>query len=278
MERGLKRHVEKLHGKEHSEMINRGKFRLSPALLVALGIVAVATGGIAWATIPDSSGVIHGCYQKNKGTLRVIDTDQGQTCDSTEQALSWNQTGPQGPVGPQGPLGPQGPAGPQGPKGETGPQGPAGPAGPQGMQGSQGPAGPSNASVFSVNNFKDPTRDNLLIGINGGADLADLDVPPGSYVISGKAWVENQDPDQQGSFCELQWQSAGQTGRTDIDRSDVLLTGLGSVDPGSEAMVPLQAAATFSAATRIILRCSGSNSVASEVALTAIRVASLDPR
>src|SRR5207302_4966596 len=56
--------------------------------------------------IPDSGGVIHGCYSKKDGSLRVIDTGLGGTCDAKkETALDWNQTGPAGPQGPPGPSG-----------------------------------------------------------------------------------------------------------------------------------------------------------------------------
>lgn len=82
--------------------------------LVAVGTLLVA-GGIAYATIPDGNGVIHGCYKTNSGTLRVIDSDQAQTCSNSETPLNWGQTGPQGAQGPQGKQGPQGPQGPTGP-------------------------------------------------------------------------------------------------------------------------------------------------------------------
>ena len=77
---------------------------IKPAL-VALAIVGalLVVGGIAYATIPDAGGVIHACYQKNQGTLRVIDTDKAQTCASSESPLNWSQTGQQGPPGPTGP-------------------------------------------------------------------------------------------------------------------------------------------------------------------------------
>jgi hypothetical protein len=79
-------------------------------LLAGFAVLVLATaGGIAYAAIPDASGVIHGCYKKsspNQGTLRVIDTERGQTCSSSENALSWNQTGPKGATGPTGPTGP----------------------------------------------------------------------------------------------------------------------------------------------------------------------------
>jgi hypothetical protein len=100
--------------------------RRSRTVVLAIAVAALASGGIAWATIPDSSGVIHGCYQTKQGTLRVIDTDKGQSCSSNESALNWNKAGPQGP---KGGTGPQGPMGDTGPQGDPGPQGPAGPAG-----------------------------------------------------------------------------------------------------------------------------------------------------
>jgi len=88
----------------------KGKL-IRPAILalVVAGALMVA-GGIAYATIPDSGGVIHGCYDKSWGTLRVIDTGKPQTCTKFESPLSWSQTGPQGSQGPQGPTGPTGPS------------------------------------------------------------------------------------------------------------------------------------------------------------------------
>jgi hypothetical protein len=75
----------------------------------ALAMVVVAAISAAYATIPDSSGVIHGCYNTKYGQLRVIDPTVSN-CTPTETPLEWSQTGPQGVVGPQGPPGPQGPA------------------------------------------------------------------------------------------------------------------------------------------------------------------------
>jgi hypothetical protein len=92
---------------------------------VLVGVVALlAVGGVAYATIPGSDGVVSGCYAKKDGTLRVIDSSTAQ-CKITEAALNWNQTGPPGPKGDTGTAGPQGS---QGPRGATGPQGPPGPS------------------------------------------------------------------------------------------------------------------------------------------------------
>jgi hypothetical protein len=71
----------------------------------AAAAVAITGGAIAYASIPDSSGVIHGCYTVKGGALRVIDTAKGQTCTTGQHSLKWNQKGPQGPAGPPGPAG-----------------------------------------------------------------------------------------------------------------------------------------------------------------------------
>jgi hypothetical protein len=89
-------------------------------------IVALAVGGVLFgvatavqADIPDA-GVIHGCYQKSGGSLRVIDTSRGDTCRSSEQVVNWNQTGPTGATGPTGSTGPTGATGATGATGISG--------------------------------------------------------------------------------------------------------------------------------------------------------------
>lgn len=107
-------------------------------LILAGAGAALLAAGVAYASIPDGSGVIHGCYTKTStgapqpGALRVIDTGLGQTCQANEVPLNWNQQGVRGPTGPQGPQGPQGPKGPTGSQGPAGPQGQTGPTGPSG--------------------------------------------------------------------------------------------------------------------------------------------------
>ena len=80
------------------------------AIVVVVAAAACASG-VAYATIPDASGVIHGCYTNRGGLLRVIDTGSGGRCTSLETPLNWNQQGPKGDPGPQGLQGPPGPAG-----------------------------------------------------------------------------------------------------------------------------------------------------------------------
>jgi hypothetical protein len=66
---------------------------------LALGIALGAVGGVAYSSIPDPQGVIHGCYADTTGALRVIDTGAAGACRGGETALDWNQQGPPGPAG-----------------------------------------------------------------------------------------------------------------------------------------------------------------------------------
>jgi len=98
-------------------MFSAGKRALRSRLVaVAIGALVMAgAGGVAWATIPGPDGVIHGCYQKENGQLRVIDpTNAGDknssACKENEQPLDWNQRGAPGAPGPQGPQGDRGPS------------------------------------------------------------------------------------------------------------------------------------------------------------------------
>ena len=92
------------------------RFRRVALAVTAVAVVAIA-GGITYAFADiGGGGVINGCYKTQNGQLRVIDPATGH-CLPSETAISWNQTGTQGPPGP---IGPQGPTGPQGPKGDKG--------------------------------------------------------------------------------------------------------------------------------------------------------------
>jgi hypothetical protein len=113
----------------------------------------VLAGGVAFATIPDSNGVIHGCYQKNVGNLRVIDPSEGESCRPSEIPISWSQTGPTGSQGAQGPTGDTGTAGAAGATGATGAAGATGATGPQGVPGNLALAGKSCPSGEFVTGF-----------------------------------------------------------------------------------------------------------------------------
>ncbi len=68
-------------------------------LLPIVVAFAVTVGGVAYASIPDSAGLIHGCYANSNGALRLVD---GVPCKSTEAAVLWNQKGVPGIPGTNG--------------------------------------------------------------------------------------------------------------------------------------------------------------------------------
>lgn len=125
----------------------------------AVVVLALASGGVAYATIPDSSGVIHGCYTKRGGVLSVVDLSAGQTCSSFQTPIAWNQQGPQGDPGPQGSKGDPGPSGPQGPQGDPGP-----------------------SDAYSA-------RQGSIALTDSRAVVLARDVPQGSYVVTARVEV-----------------------------------------------------------------------------------------
>jgi len=74
-------------------------------IAVVAGVAGIVVGGIVFATIPDGGGVIHGCYTRSTGVLRVID-DGVTNCKQAETSLSWNIQGQRGQQGLPGPIGP----------------------------------------------------------------------------------------------------------------------------------------------------------------------------
>ena len=74
------------------------KSRLQAAVLSAV-VVGSLTAGVSYASIPDASGVIHGCYSKS-GALKIIDTAKKPSCAKGTTSLNWSQsstdTGPSG--------------------------------------------------------------------------------------------------------------------------------------------------------------------------------------
>ena len=94
----------------------------------AVVVMCLLATGLVFGTVPDASGVIHGCYDKKTGQLRVIDSASA-ACTSKETALPWSQVGPQGDPGVPGEPGAPGDPGAQGATGSTGATGAQGTGG-----------------------------------------------------------------------------------------------------------------------------------------------------
>jgi hypothetical protein len=86
-------------------------------LAFAIGSAMFGIASAVQASIPDSTGVIHGCYNTSNahgvptGGLRLVDTGKiNSLCASWERPVSWSAAGPTGLRGATGPAGPTGPS------------------------------------------------------------------------------------------------------------------------------------------------------------------------
>ncbi len=179
------------------------------ALLTAIAVATAAmAASIAYAAIPDSNDVIHGCYNPsgantpNGTTLNIVNSDTS-SCKNNQTEIAWNQTGPPGPAGDDGvsvtsaaltPGDTNCPAGGsqftaaganvtfacnglKGDKGDTGDTGGTGPT---------GPAGPSAAFTNYGDGFH-------TIAAGTTQTVASVTVPAGNYVFSASVAAVTSD-------------------------------------------------------------------------------------
>jgi hypothetical protein len=118
---------------------------LSYANVASTLALVFAMGGGAYAALsPVHNGVIHTCYRKSGGDLRVVRA--GARCGRREQALAFDQ---RGPVGPRGATGARGSTGKTGTSGKTGATGKTGRTGAGGQSATSATLGTGNASCPS---------------------------------------------------------------------------------------------------------------------------------
>ncbi|MGW6279456.1 hypothetical protein [Kribbella sp. NPDC055071] len=207
-------------------------------IVAAVGLIGAGTA--AYAAIPGADGVVHGCYNKggllqDKGAVRVV--DEGEQCRSTETAMTWNQRGPAGPIGP------------------TGATGATGATGPTGATGAQGPAG------FSDGYQKTAAYDNGIPLLDyHPVTLAELSLPAGSYMLSGKMQFLNT-------------VNAHYTAECHLSTGDVVVVGLAPLgSQGDEAPVSLQDMVTLQAPGTVSMHCETVDAYAFYVSLSAIKI------
>jgi hypothetical protein len=225
---------------------------------VVLAVVAAAlaaVGGVAYASIPDSSGVIHACYLRSGGSLRVVDASV-TGCKSTETALNWNQQGPPGPAGPAGP------AGPTGATGATGATGPAGPAGPAGTSGA------AHGYFGTDSNSLGPGQTQDIVTVSN--------LPTGTYLVWADIEVDGIN-DTATVFCglysgsQLLNPSTGGAWITTVQTSGV---------SGSQGSAGISGATTLASGTQLRLHCANddSSNASADIAgtVTALKVDQLN--
>ena len=191
-------------------------FSPSPAIGVAIVAVVLSATGLAVAAIPDSNGVIHSCYSKSNGSLRVV---KGTKCRKGEKKLKWNQQGETGPPGPRGAPGA---------------------AGPPGAAGTPGAAAGFAASTTGVETTVSP-----------GADILQLNLPAGQYIVQTTMSVQNTSPSSTSSITECTL-----SGGTGSDDSKLGLLGPSST-PENQGSMALSMATTLSSPGTVTLHCTG---------------------
>jgi hypothetical protein len=158
---------------------------------------------------------------------------------------------------------PAGEAGPAGPAGPTGPPGDTGPAGPPGVTGPVGPTGPSSA-------FSDYEEAQISLDAEGAA-AAIVQVPAGSWVLTGRVDVSNPGVEASGE-CRIE------SGTAVLDRAVFRL--LDAAAGLNEMPVSTQGTVTLASPGTVELVCAeeaapGVDLLASQRHLTAIQVGSL---
>jgi hypothetical protein len=205
-------------------------------VLVVGGVAAAATGVLG------DGGTIEACVASNGG----LSVAPAKGCKKNEDALSWNQVGPQGPAGPQGEPGTPGTPG---------------------APGAQGGRGPSDAWSASLPETAFADTDN-----GGPLDEVAFTLPAGSYVLSGSIDLENTWDSRDDLRCSVQV-DGDKGARTLVPRTRVL------VEPFGEDVIPLAGAATLAATADVHVRCAAlspnGGKATATVQLTAIQVGAL---
>jgi hypothetical protein len=139
---------------------------------------------------------------------------------------------------------------------------PAGPQGPAGVAGPQGPVGPSNAYGFSSS-----TTVNWPAVANEPVALASLDLPAGSYALTGKALGNNNDGVVVNSSC---WLELGAAVVDNVDKKPLSLDSTGS----DRGFFVVAGVGSLAAAGQARLMCSAESSAGNwpNYALTAVKV------
>ena len=76
-------------GGEQYEFLLR---KLGSPTIAAVMLAAVAVGGVAGASIPDSAGIIHACYQKTSPHTLFVVNAPAHTCATGQNPLSLSQS------------------------------------------------------------------------------------------------------------------------------------------------------------------------------------------
>lgn len=148
----------------------------------------------------------------------------------------------------------------------AGAQGPAGPAGPAGAAGAQGPVGPSTAYGVSSSDTISwaPVANDPVV-------VASLNLPAGSYAVSGKALGNNNDAVIVLTTCWLE------LGATTIDNEAKKPLNVGDGSAVDRGFFVVAGVGSLAAPSQARLMCSAASTVGNwtNYALTAVKVGAI---
>ena len=141
---------------------------------------------------------------------------------------------------------------------------PAGPAGPAGPSGAAGPAGPSDSFARFANGP-------VSLPFGSKANVLQLSLAAGKYIVFGKAWIENTAGIGTSNVeCDLTVGGDFDRGRVGLDDQNV--------GPAKNGTMALTVAANLGSAGSAVMTCGnfgGGLTVARFLKITAIKVADL---
>ena len=158
--------------------------RFATAALAAAAVASTLGVAPAWSNVRARSAaagvLIHACFNKNSGALRIAPRSG---CGKGQLALQWRSEGERGAPGAAGAQGAQGA---QGPEGVTGAAGPTGAPGQAGAAGATGPTGATGATgVTGATGASGPGGHAGATGSTGPAGATGAAGASGATGISG---------------------------------------------------------------------------------------------
>jgi hypothetical protein len=234
--------------------MKRALFGVAVFVLALAGVTAATAGVKALVTgVQIKDGTIESRDVKN-GTLRSADLSLQLAASLRRQRGPQGAAGTQGPAGLQGPAGPKGDSGPQGAPGSQGVPGEQGLKGDPGTPGAAGPQGPPGATdlprALIASQAAPPPP--VWLAQDSFTTVVSLDVPAGSYAVTGHAVVTNTSTEDAANVtCQIL--AAGV--QADQASTTIILKSPTSPNTGLRDTIPLTGVVTAESPGAVALQC-----------------------
>ena len=228
------------------------RFGVAVVVLALVGVTAATAGVKALVTGAQiKDGTIESRDVKN-GALRSADLSRQLAASLRGRRGPQGASGAQGATGPQGPAGLKGDPGPQGAPGSQGLPGGQGPKGDPGLPGPAGPQGPPGAANLPQALVASQAAPPPPISLTQGSftTVVSLDVPAGSYAVTGHAVVTNTSSEDAANVtCQIL--AAG----VQADQAATTITPSPPSTAGLRDTIPLVGVVTVASPSAVELQC-----------------------